>query len=171
MITVLFFAHLQEMARVLGLEAITMSDADLLPYDYALYGNAITGYILSAQQKADATGMKNLDFAPALAAAHKFHEAGMKALAAEQNPQGNLAEQNNLLRQTEDDLLWPQGLPNRPWFKHTIYAPGEYTGYGSVVIPGVNEAIDAKNPTRAAAQLVILTDALNRAATNLNKMP
>ena len=49
------------------------------------------------------------------------------------------------LRQAETDLLSPHGLPNRPWYKHTIYAPGEFTGYSAVVIPGVNEAIDAKD--------------------------
>ena len=42
----------------------------------------------------------------------------------------------------------PAGLPNRPWYRHTIYAPGEYTGYSAVVIPGVNEAIDAKDAAR-----------------------
>ncbi len=68
-------------------------------------------------------------------------------------------------------MLSPKGLPNRPWYKHTIYDPGEYTGYGTVMIPGVNEAIDAKDPARAAAQLVVLTNALNSAAATLNQMP
>jgi N-acetylated-alpha-linked acidic dipeptidase len=56
------------------------------------------------------------------------------------------------------------GLPNRPWYGHTIYAPGEFTGYATVVIPGVNEALDAKDQARAAQQLAVLTQALNRAA-------
>jgi len=64
-------------------------------------------------------------------------------------------------------LLIPQGLPNRPWFRHAIYAPGEYTGYAAVVIPGVNEAIDANDVQRANAQLAVLTEALNRAAAVL----
>ena len=38
------------------------------------------------------------------------------------------------------NFLMPQGLPNRPWFKHAIYAPGQYTGYAAVVLPGVNVA-------------------------------
>jgi N-acetylated-alpha-linked acidic dipeptidase len=59
------------------------------------------------------------------------------------------------------------GLPNRPWYKHTIYAPGEFTGYAAVVIPGVNEAIDAKDASRAAQQLTVLTQALDRAAKTL----
>jgi N-acetylated-alpha-linked acidic dipeptidase len=58
-------------------------------------------------------------------------------------------------------------LPNRPWYKHTVYAPGEYTGYAAVVIPGVNEAIDAKDATTAQAQLEVLKEALNRAAGTL----
>jgi len=40
-------------------------------------------------------------------------------------------------------VLIPEGLPNRPWYHHAIYAPGQYTGYAAVVISGVNEAIDA----------------------------
>ena len=68
---------------------------------------------------------------------------------------------------TEHDLLSTEGLPGRPWYKHTIYAPGEFTGYAAVVIPGVNEAIDARDVPRAQAQMAVLTEALNRAAATL----
>jgi N-acetylated-alpha-linked acidic dipeptidase len=67
----------------------------------------------------------------------------------------------------EEDFLSEPGLPNRPWFKHTIYAPGEYTGYAAVVIPGVNEAIDAKDLSRAQSQMSVLVGAINRAASTL----
>jgi hypothetical protein len=56
-----------------------------------------------------------------------------------------------------------------PWYKHSIYAPGKYTGYAAVVIPGVNEAIDAGDATLTQQQLQILTDVLNRAAATLEK--
>ena len=46
-------------------------------------------------------------------------------------------------------------------------APGEYTGYAAVVIPGVNEAIDAKNTSLAGEQVQVLADALTRAAATL----
>jgi N-acetylated-alpha-linked acidic dipeptidase len=59
------------------------------------------------------------------------------------------------------------GLPRRPWYRHTIYAPGEYTGYAAVVIPGVNEGIDAKDAARTSAQLSALTEALNRSSSIL----
>lgn len=165
------FVYLQEMARVLGLEAIHLASADLVPYDYSVYGADVVRYIQAAEQKATAAGMKNLNFAPALAAARQFQKAGQKALSAQQHPQGDLARQNRLLRQAEEDLLAPAGLPGRPWYKHTIYAPASDNGYAAVVLPGVNEAIDAKNTTLASQQLVVLTGALDRAAATLNKIP
>ena len=68
----------------------------------------------------------------------------------------------------ETALISPAGLPNRPWYRHTIYAPGEYTGYAAVVIPGVTEAIEAKDANRTRQQLEVLADALNRAAETLS---
>jgi N-acetylated-alpha-linked acidic dipeptidase len=68
------------------------------------------------------------------------------------------------LRQTETALLSDAGLPHRTWYRHTIFAPGEFTGYAAVVIPGVNEAIDARDRNLAAQQLQVLTQALDRAA-------
>ena len=165
------FVYLQQQARFLGLEGVTMADADLLPYDYQVYGSQVVGYLQAAQFKATNAGMQSLDFAPALAAAQRFRDTGAKALAAERDPAGPLPEENRILRQAEEDLLSQHGLPNRPWYKHTIYAPGEYTGYAAVVIPGVNEAIDAKDAARAGTQLEVLTRALDRAAATLNKMP
>ena len=165
------FAYLQQQARFLGLEGVTMADADLLPYDYQVYGSQVVGYLQAAQFKATNAGMQSLDFAPALAAAQRFRDAGAKALAAERDLAGPLPEENRILRQAEEDLLSQHGLPNRPWYKHTIYAPGEYTGYAAVVIPGVNEAIDARDAARAGTQLEVLTRALDRAAATLNKMP
>ena len=78
---------------------------------------------------------------------------------------------NRALRATETAFTSEGGLPNRPWYKHTIFAPGEYTGYAAVVIPGVNEAIDAKNWPLAQQQLGVLTEALNRAAGALESIP
>jgi len=109
----------------------------------------------------------SLDFAAADAAAKRFTAAAEGVKKKQDHPDGNEAALNTALRETEGDLLSPQGLPNRPWYKHTIYAPGEYTGYAAVVIPGVNEAIDAKDAQRGQAQLTVLTEALGRAAGTL----
>jgi N-acetylated-alpha-linked acidic dipeptidase len=162
------FVYLQEMARVFGLESLRMADADVLPFDYPAYAREITSYIETAKRKAGDTGLGSLDFAPALAAAERLTAAANKAHAAQAAASGDLPKLNHGLREAETALLSPDGLPNRPWYKHTIYAPGEFTGYSAVVIPGVNEAIDAKDAGRAGQQLVALTKALDRAAQVLD---
>ncbi len=160
------FVYEQQQARIFGLEILHMADADVLPYDYRLYGREIVSYLNEAQQLAGANKL-NLDFAPALAAAHRFETAGGTIQARQRSSSAPEAALNNSLRQVEGALLNPEGLPHRPWYKHTIYAPGEYTGYAAVVIPGVNEAIGVPDAERARAQLTQLTDALNRAASLL----
>ncbi|MGD0799925.1 MAG: M28 family metallopeptidase [Terracidiphilus sp.] len=162
------FVYLQEMARILGLEALRMADADVLPYDDVAYAHAISAYIDAANQKARDARLNTLDFGPAQAAAARFTAAAQRVHDLQEAATGNLAPLNLALRQAETALLSEAGLPNRPWYKHTIYAPGEYTGYAAVVIPGVNEALDAKDSTRAAQQLTVLTQALTRAAQILD---
>jgi N-acetylated-alpha-linked acidic dipeptidase len=162
------FVYLQQMARVLGLEALRMADTDVLPYDYPEYAREVKAYIESAKRRAADDGLSGLDFGPALEAATKFAAAAAHAHQLQANPPTDIAEFNATLRAAETALLSPKGLPNRSWFKHTIYAPGEYTGYAAVVIPGVNEAIEAKDSSRAAEQLTVLTDCLDRAAQTLD---
>jgi len=161
------FVYLQEMARVFGLEAIRMADTDVLPYDYVTYASAIANYIASAKRKAADTGAAMLDFAPAEAATARLVAAAEKTHTVQTSARENLDKLNATLRATEAALITPAGLPNRSWYRHTIYAPGEFTGYAAVVIPGVNEALDAKDPNRAAQQLEVLTQALDRATHTL----
>ncbi len=163
------FVYLQEMARVLGLETVRMADADVLPYDYVAYAQEIGAYLSTAKRKAADNGLGSLDFAPAQAAAARMLTAAAQAQAAQTAATGDLARLNTFLRQTETAFLSPEGLPKRPWYKHTVYAPGEYTGYAAVVIPGVNEAIDAHEAARAQQQLAVLAQAIDNAAQCLKK--
>ncbi|MGO9325204.1 MAG: M28 family metallopeptidase [Terracidiphilus sp.] len=165
------FVYLQEMARVFGLEAMRMADADVLPLDYVAYAREISAYIEAAKHKASDNGLGSLDFAPAQAAASRFTAAAQRVHALQSAPSGDLAALNLALRQTETALLSDSGLPGRPWYRHTIYAPGVLTGYAAVVIPGVNEAIDARDPNLAAQQLTVLTQAIDRAAAVLSAAP
>ena len=162
------FVYLQEMARVLGLEALRMADSDVLPYDYVSYARAIDSYIVAARRRAADEGMTSLDFATAEIAAGRFVAAGQRVHDLQTAGIGDAGKLNQALREAETALVSEAGLPNRPWYKHTIYAPGQFTGYAAVVIPGVNEAIDAKDANRAAQQLTVLTQALDRAAHTLD---
>jgi N-acetylated-alpha-linked acidic dipeptidase len=168
------FLYLQEMARVFGLEALRMADADVLPYDYVAYAREIAGYLAAARRKALDAGMEALDFGPAQAAASHFFAAAERVHRLQTTPSGDLDKLDKLnkaLRRAEIALLSENGLPNRPWYRHTIYAPGEFTGYAAMVIPGVNEALDARGENRAAQQLNVLAHALDGAARTLDAAP
>ena len=162
------FVYEQQMARVFGLEALRMADADVLPYDYEEYGKEIAAYLDAARKRAEAKlGGRGLDLNAVTAAARHFQDAGAKILAKQKNPPRDAVRLNQALRDAEHALLVPDGLPQRPWFRHAIYAPGEYTGYAAVVIPGVNEALDKGDAEWARQQLAVLTAALDRAAKAL----
>src|SRR4029450_511197 len=79
----------------------------------------------------------------------KALEAGRAPLVANKSASTALTAK---LRQSEQQLLDASGLPSRPWYRHLLYAPGLYTGYGVKTIPGVREAVDAKDFRRAAEQ-------------------
>lgn len=80
--------------------------------------------------------------------------------ASNPKPNTNLTKLNELLFQAEQKLLSPNGLPRRPWYKHTIYAPGFYTGYGVKTLPGVREAIEQRNWKEAQEQIEIVAKAI-----------
>ena len=65
----------------------------------------------------------------------------------------------------ERSLLDSEGLAGRPWFKHLLYAPRPT--YKAMVLPGLTEAIEAKDPIRANLEAERLTRALQRAADAL----
>jgi N-acetylated-alpha-linked acidic dipeptidase len=79
-------------------------------------------------------------------------------------------EVNRALCTAEQQLLSASGLPRRPWYRHTIYAPGFYTGYGVKTLPGVREAIEQHNWKEAQEQIVLVSDALNRLSDRLDSV-
>ena len=103
-----------------------------------------------------------LDFSPlqnALASVktsvHYFSKTDFTSLSASKQKMVNAK-----LKDLEKALLSESGLPRRPWFKHQIYAPGFYTGYGVKTLPGVREAIEQKNFEEAQEQIEKLAKTL-----------
>jgi N-acetylated-alpha-linked acidic dipeptidase len=162
------FVYEQQQARVFGLEILHMADTDVLPYDYRLYGKDVVGYVADAQKRATTAKMQ-VDFSAATTAANRFAAAGQSVYKLQSSVAAgaNEAKLNAALRDAETALLLEAGLPHRPWYKHSIYDPGEYTGYAAVVIPGVTEGIDAEDNARTQGQLDALAAALNRSAAIL----
>jgi Predicted aminopeptidases len=74
---------------------------------------------------------------------------------------------NKALYQAEQQLLTTNGLPRRGWYRHTLYAPGFYTGYGVKTMPGIREAIEQRNWKEAQDQILIDAQAIDRLSNYL----
>lgn len=119
----------------------------------------------------------HVNFAPLLNATRKLEEAAAtfhKTLAPIQSGEGELsraqlARLNQLVYRTERALIHEKGLPRRPWFRHQIYAPGFYTGYGVKTIPGVREAIEERKWKEADEQIGHAAQALTRFAAQIDQ--
>ena len=102
-----------------------------------------------------------LDFAPlenAVAtlnrSAQRYHDALQNAWSLPRGvPAATLADLNQKMMESERRLTDAAGLPRRPWYKHMIYAPGVYTGYGVKTMPGVREAIEQMRWPEANAEI------------------
>jgi N-acetylated-alpha-linked acidic dipeptidase len=86
----------------------------------------------------------------------KAHLSGQAALTV-----------NEALYRAEQQLLSDNGLPRRGWYRHSIYAPGFYTGYGVKTLPGIREAIEQRNWPEAQQQIEIDAVLLKRFADYL----
>ena len=76
---------------------------------------------------------------------------------------------DEILYKTERVLTRNEGLPRRDWFRHQIYAPGFYTGYGVKTLPGVREAIEQREWQEAEEQIVIAAKVIDQFATEIDK--
>ncbi len=109
-----------------------------------------------------------LNFAPlenatdAIARAATRFEKAYGAAASAGAPAASLEQVNALLRRSDQELLLPEGLPKRPWYRHSLYAPGYYTGYGVKTVPGVREAIEQKDWALAEVEIGRASAALMR---------
>ena len=93
----------------------------------------------------------------------KIYNNGLQMTVADQNAL------NDILYKAERSLIDPNGLPRRPWYKHEIYAPGYYTGYGVKTFPGVREGIEEKKWEEAEQQIVLLAAAIEKVTAEIQK--
>ncbi len=108
-----------------------------------------------------------LDFAPLLNAIARVKRAAADYEKAAPNAQSPALDQ--ALMHAEQSLTRPEGLPRRPWYRHQIYAPGFYTGYGVKTLPGAREAIEQKNWTEANQQIEIEAKVIEEYAAQINR--
>ena len=100
-------------------------------------------------------------------AAQRYHDALYKAWAVGV-PSSALQDLNQKLMDSERRLTTEEGVLRRGWYKHMIYAPGVYSGYGAKTIPGVREAIEQKHWDEANSEMVRISTVLNNETQLIN---
>jgi len=130
---------------------LRLAGASVLPFEFDHFANTVTGYVddIEKQAKKDGHDMTFATIRQQLADlkrnGDRYNALLHTAMAKSTLDAARVKALNESLIRTERVLTRPEGLPNREWYKHQIYAPGFYTGYGVKTIPGVREAVDSKN--------------------------
>ena len=112
-----------------------------------------------------------VDFSSLLNALATLEKSAQKLEKLKAGADANkLAAINAKIYSAEQSLLLPAGLPRRPWYKHSLYAPGFYTGYGVKTVPGVREAIEQQNWTETQQQITAVANAINKFSSYLDAL-
>jgi N-acetylated-alpha-linked acidic dipeptidase len=84
-------------------------------------------------------------------------------------PADKQRELNEILYKAERSLINENGLPRRPWYRHQIYAPGYYTGYGVKTMPGIREAIEQRFWKEAQENIEIISKTMEAYTNQVQK--
>jgi N-acetylated-alpha-linked acidic dipeptidase len=169
------FEYGRTLTQAAGTLTLRLADAQILPFDFTNLAETIGGYL----DELSGLPRDGVDLQPLREAIDRFRlaadgydRARRMATTSGQLPAESsreLRELNRLLFQSERRLLAEAGLPRRPWFKHQIYAPGFYTGYGVKTLPGVREALEQRSWTEAGSQARVVAGTIDALTTQINQ--
>jgi N-acetylated-alpha-linked acidic dipeptidase len=163
--------YLTELQTMLSLlRETTVIQNEIIRKKYLTIASDSMRPFFEAAEKPDVPFM---DFSPLENALTRFGVASDHAFGITNNAKLNKIQKDSLnqkLYRAEQELLMDQGLPLRPWFKHSLYAPGFYTGYGVKTLPGIRESIEQRNYQQAQIEIKKVADAINRLAAYLSAL-
>ena len=169
------FTYHVALAQILGTLALRLDRADVLPFDYPAYAleieHAATDVYVKVANQNDQDALEpTLDAAARLSAsAHRASEA-LRAISDVPLDPEQAHQINHALASVDQELLAPDGLIGRPWFKHVIFAPGSYEGYTATLIPGENDALLRNDSAMLRREAESLSAALLRASARLDEI-
>jgi len=174
------FRYAAAQAGAMGTAVVRMADAPVLPFSFTDAAATQRRYVNDIDSLARRTLPDTLDLSAvhaaveALAAAGARFASAMSAATAHgatwlDRHAAELRAINQDIYLSERDLTVEQGLPRRPWFRHAIYAPGLYTGYGVKTMPGIREAVEQHDIAEARAQAALVAQAVARMAARADR--
>jgi N-acetylated-alpha-linked acidic dipeptidase len=153
-------------SQVTATALLRLANAPLLPFEFGEFSNTVNRYVEEIRKLA---GTK-VDFKAVQAqlaktdSDGKAYEAALSKAMSRADDSG-LAKANRALYESERALILSKGLPGRDWYRHQIYAPGMYTGYGAKTLPGIREAVEAARwdeANREAQDVARVLEGLNQ---------
>ena len=175
-------------AQIFGTVALRLSQARALPFDYGDYAAQIRVFVAETQKAAARHKMQDsFDARPLIDAVKDLEDEArrvnerrrelleeyartlVKADASNPRAEARLRRINDALVAAERALTDPRGLRGRPWYKHQIYAPGFYTGYGVKTLPAGREAIEQHDWKEADEQIVKVAATIEQVAAQIER--
>jgi N-acetylated-alpha-linked acidic dipeptidase len=166
------FAYGKALSEVTTTMLMRLADSAVLPHQFSDLAKAVRGYADEIQKDYPSVDLKDLNkqLARLTTAAKTFDDDANTAM---KRCGGSSAEKLNKLNQAiyraERALLSSKGLPGRDWYKHQIYAPGLYTGYGVKTLPGIREALEGGRMDEANQQAAQVSKAIKACASQIEE--
>ena len=169
--------HLQATMGVLGaLAVMRAADADVLPYDYVAYAQAMRALSETAAkniaEKKWHVSLAPLDSAiGAMETAARGFNAARDASLARGRSADSWKQANATLLRVERAFVRPEGLPvsKREWFRNVIYAADNDNGYANIGLPSINEAVQSGDRALTTREISDLAARFRTAAGLLNE--
>ncbi|HYK91777.1 MAG TPA: M28 family metallopeptidase [Acidobacteriota bacterium] len=173
------FEYGRALAQLDGTAVMRLADAQVLPFDFTNLADTVGLYVDELDRLNKKKDVK-VDVEPLRRAQQGLMQSAQRCEQAYQQAAASgaifgkgtafLHELNKLLYQSERVLASSEGLPRRPWFRHQLYAPGFYTGYGVKTIPYVREAIEQQQWEEAAKGIQVVQRRLTSLASHLDSI-
>jgi N-acetylated-alpha-linked acidic dipeptidase len=174
------FVYGRALSQVIGTTMMRLANATILPFNFVDLADTMDRYLVDIEKTREkAKDAPEIDLAPVKTAIGKLREAGEAyeaALGSLQNvstqaleAQPELKNLNRLLYSSERRLAHDEGLPKREWFRHQIYAPGLYTGYGVKTLPGIREGIEEEAWEEARYYVKVVADVVGSLVTQVDE--
>ena len=154
---------------------LRVANSTVYPFDYSSTAETIHQYIDEVEKESeDRNVAKHLNFSSLRKSTEILHATSIvlnnqiELLLSNSGANSALIKEvNRYLLLAEENFTDNGGLPGRPWFRHQIYAPGFYTGYGVKTLPGVREAIEKGDTREAQKMMVVLEQSLQKVQKTL----
>ena len=167
------FVYGRALAEAGGRTVLRLAEAAILPFDFAPVAEVLTQWLEEISALVE-RGSATVDLAPLRRAAARLEVAATSLTRARSMherspdlPRADLAAVNALLRRAEQRLAPAGGLPERPWYRHLLYAPESETGYRAITLPGLREAIERGDFAEAESEAERLAEAVSGYAADV----